>query len=150
MTEFERVDFLTRHGLADGPIPVSYIRLNKRQNVFFWVAMAVFGLSYAVFYFDDSKLVIWLMGFGVLLTAFACQAIMDLWYWKLTAHLTKSLYENVRRLHWTLFYVGGTCLALGLLINKTNPPVWLAYPALILIVPAIVLHLIVLLWSHYQ
>jgi hypothetical protein len=73
MNESERVDLLTRKGIAEGCIPPSYLRLKRIQDVFFWVALAALGISYLLFHFDNPNIALAFGGLALFVAALACQ-----------------------------------------------------------------------------
>jgi hypothetical protein len=148
MLKSERADLLARMEISEDPIPASYVRLKKIQDVFFWVSLAVLAISYWLFRLDNHNITLELGGLGLFLLALACQMILDLWYWWITRHLAMSVYEKVRRLRLSVLYAGGVGFAAALLVNKTAPPTWLVGPSLILIGIGFILHFIVVFWSH--
>ncbi len=150
MTESEKADLLTRLGIADGPISSSYLRLKKIQDTFFWVSLVVLGISYWLFHFENQNVMLAFGGLGLFLLALATQMILDLWYWWITRHLGMSVYEKVRRLRWTILYLGGAIFAAAVFMNKTDPPTWLVGPSLVLILGGFILHFVVVIWSRFK
>jgi len=136
--------------IADGPIPASYLRLKRIQEIFFWVSLAALAISYWLFHFESRNSVLAFGGLGLFLLALATQMIFDLWYWWITRHLAMSVYEKVRRLRWTILYFGGATLAAALFVNKSDPPAWLAGPSLVFITVGFVLHFVVFIWSRFR
>ncbi|MGO9227863.1 MAG: hypothetical protein ACLQKA_01440 [Bryobacteraceae bacterium] len=99
---------------------------------------------------DSRYVVLASGGLGLFLLALAGDVILDVWLWWILRRLEASRFEKLRRARWTILYLGAVGLGVALFLNKTNPPDWLMSPSLALFGIGVILHFIVVLWSHFR